>query len=344
MGGGSYSSTHYDSAVKGLHDSGKAFTRSATARSTGDYVTSIADILDPRKLKNGMRESCFAPGASTLMSILIGIDGTGSMSRVPHALQAELSKLITMLVEQGITDHPNVAFMLFDDEDVVQHAAFQMSQFEIEADPLLASLNEMVIPSNGGGNDSESYHLTFYAAANHTRLEGFERDGTKGFLFIIGDENPYVGNKWATRGTSPAIAKELFGDSLQGEVTMLESVKKAAERYHVFLIRPGAASNFSNKRISEEWRKLFIEAGINGQHVLEVQDTDTIVTTIAMTIGKVSGMEDEEMVDVLTAKGAKGVASAASAVKDLVPIAGGAVAVASTNTEVATGKTEGRER
>ena len=164
MGGGSYSSTHYRATVSKLADRGELFSKAATARSTGEF-TKYSEHLDPAKLKNGIRESCFVEGFNDATPIAIGIDATGSMHQVPFHVQAELPKLIDLIVEKEISDHPNVMFLALDDETVTAKAAFQMSQFEIEADKLVEALNDLIIPQGGGGNMGESYHLFFYALA-----------------------------------------------------------------------------------------------------------------------------------------------------------------------------------
>lgn len=215
--------------------------------------------------------------------------------------------------------------MCHDDEHAIPpDAAFQMSQFETDAPKLVEALNEMIIPGCGGGNRGEAYHLSFYAAANHTRLESFERDGTKGFFFMICDEEPFYGaNDPNMYGTRPQVAKEVFGDTLEKEVAMLESVKKTAERYHVFIIRPGHTSHGKNHSISGLWRKLLKDAGVNPENVLEVDETDAIISTIAISIATTLGAEKDEIEEILKQQGAAGLVSALSATKDLVPVSTG---------------------
>lgn len=348
MGGGSYSSTRYRSAVDHLHSSGMAFARSAKAVSSGDIDGNMSELLDPRKLKDGIRESCFCDGFNDATAIAIGIDATGSMQDVPYIIQKELPNLIDLIVEKGLSDHPNVMFTCFDDETVTANAAFQMSQYEIEASKLVEALNNMIIPHAGGGNDGESYHLFFYALANHTKIECFDRDGQKGFAFIICDEQPYFdrGNP-AHKGTTPELAKELFGDSLEKEVPMLDSVKKAAERYHIFVLRPHHTSHGEDKSISRMWQKLLQDAGENPENVLEVKDPKSLVTTMVLSVGRLLGADAGELVSVLRAKGAAGVDDAAAATKDLVPVtSGGAVAVGTASSEIVTSDkaTSGRKR
>lgn len=322
MGGGSYSSVDYRAAKKSLDDSGAAFRTSARASSTGDYTPS--EILDPTKMKNSVRESCFAPGCDSLTPIVVGLDCTGSMGVVPGVVQKQLPDLIDTIVEQGVTEHPNLMFIGFDDEHSVKNACFQMSQFEISSDKVLESLNELIIPMQGGANRSESYHLFFYALANHTKLESFDEYGEKAFAFLICDESPFFNMNYKKEGTRINIAESVFGDIIQSEVSMLDSIKKTAERYEIFIIRPKHTSNGSDKSITKEWQDIMTEAGVSPQHVLEVDDEHSIISTITLCISNLSGLDTDAIVDVLKARGASGVDAAASAVKDLATVSVGA--------------------
>ncbi len=347
MGSGSFSSVDYGAAVSKLRATGATFKRSATAARTGDY-TKIAEILNPRKLKDGIRECCFAPGFQDAIPIIVSIDGTGSMENVPHDIQKGLPDLIGLLTEQSITDHPNVMFLCHDDERALPpDAAFQMSQFETDAPKLLEALNELVIPGQGGGNRGEAYHLAIYAAANHTRSEAFNRDGTKGFFFMICDEEPfYDAEDPKTNGTTPALAKEVFGDKIQAEVSMLDSLKKLVERYHVFIIRPGHTSHGTNKRITRLWQDLLRDAGENPQNVQEIEKTEAIVPTMALTVGAILGADRDELADVLKAKGVKGVDNAMAATTALTVVTNTLVAAGKTSAALATtdGDKKGRRR
>ncbi len=323
MGNTGFSPLDYTRGVDNLRAAGVTFKRSRDAASSGVYA--VADILNPRQMKGGVRECCFAPGFDDALAVFVSIDGTGSMGQVPGQLQTELPKFFELITERGISDRPNVLFACHDDEHALPpDAAFQMSQFETAAAELLQALNELVIPQMGGGNSGEAYHLSFYAAANHTRLEAYERDGTKGFFFMICDEQPfYDAGDPATNGTSPAIAKEVFGDMLQHEVTMLDSVRKTFQRYHVFVIRPGHTSNGKNRSITHMWQELLRQAGENPQHVLEVDETEAIVPTMALTVGQILGENRDELIDVLRGKGTIGLESATRATQALVPVSHG---------------------
>lgn len=303
MGGGSFDPTAYYSTTSSLASSGKTFARAASASRSGDY-TNIAEHLDPAKMKNGMREACFAPGFENATPIIVALDCTGSMAQVPDHIQKHLPELIGLLTEKGVSDHPNVLFMGFDDEHFVPRAAFQMSQFEAGDQELINALNELIIPRMGGGNRGEAYHLAFYAAAYHTRTDEWDQKQKKGFFFIIGDEEPYYDNADPKmHGTKPDIAQQVFDVAGEKEVPMVESVRATAERYHVFVIRPGGTSNFASKEITQAWQNLLSEAGVNPEHVLQIPDVANVIPTIALAIGRINGIPDNEIADVLTTKG-----------------------------------------
>lgn len=347
MGGSNLDRQAYTAGVNRLQSTGKTFARSQQAAQTGIHSAGIAEILDPRLLKDGVRESCFADGFDDVTPIVVSIDGTASMGQVPHHLLEHLPGLIEMITEKQISDHPNVLFMCHDDEHVITDAKFQMSQFEIGADELISALNEMIIPGCGGGNMGEAYHLPIYAAANHTRLESFERDERKGFFFLIGDEEPYYeAGDPMVRGTSPEIAQEVFGDSIEAEVSMLVSLKKLSERYHVFVIRPGHTQNGKDRAITRLWQGLLEAAGLNPEHVLEIEETDDIIPSIAMAIGRLAGVDADDLVDVLQSRGVNP-GKAAAATSALVPAADAVPATTGeASTAVATSDTpaSGRSR
>jgi len=347
MGSSGFSSVDYDAAVRNLRQTGQAFKRSTVAAQTGN-LRNIAEILDPRKLKGGIREACFAQGFNDALPIVVSIDGTGSMEDVPHVIQKDLPSVIDLLTEKGISDHPNLLFMCHDDERAIApDALFQMSQFEAGTKELIKSLNEMIIPNCGGGNRGEAYHLAFYAAANHTRLETFEKNGEKGFFIMICDEEPYYEDGDPAKfGTSPEIAKEVFGDKIEADVPMLESVKKVAERFHIFIIRPGHTAHGRNREITKRWQKLLKAAGENPEHVLEVEETDAIISTMVLAIGRLHGVDKDEIADVLRAKGAGGVDAAVNATSAIVPVTGALAVTAKVSGTLATSENAaaGRKR
>jgi len=275
----------------------------------------LSDHLDPRNRKSDVYEATLAGKCKTLLPIIVSIDGSASMKKIPTYLQKYLHGIFDSLISQGI-DCPNVMIMSHDDEHAVPpDAAFQMSGFLENKVALSRTINDDVFFTGcGGGNKGEAYHLPFYAAANHTN---FKAEG-KGFLFIIGDEEPYYGaGDPAKRGTSPEIALEIFGDVLDNEVPMLQSVKKAAEKYHIFVIRPLHTNNGPTQKITKAWQKLFELAGVDSDNVLEPTDTVAILPAMAYAICLTRGDNVEKLEAVLKEMGVKNLCSARATVANL---------------------------
>jgi hypothetical protein len=276
----------------------------------------IADCLNPRKRKSDIYEASLATDSKTLLPIVVSIDGTLSMRKTILPLQEHLHKIFKTLIAQDV-DSPNVMVMCHDDELAIPpDAAFQMSGFEKNEVDLCRIIHEIDLPGAGGGNKGEAYHLPFYAVANHTHFEAKE----KGFLFIVGDEEPYYNaGDPAKLGTSPEIAKEIFGDVLDHEVPMLESVKKVAEKYHIFVIRPAHTSFGQTQKITKAWQKLLGLAGENPDNVLEVADTIAINPVIAFVICLTRGGDLAKLETILKGQGVKHFCSTRAAVANLMP-------------------------
>lgn len=196
----------------------------------------------------------------------------------------------------------------------------------------------MIIPSRGGHNMTESYDLAFYAAARHTRLECFDKNGEKGFFFLIGDEYPtdeYLSP--STYSIAPQKVADVFGDSIQAPVSMLDIVKEVHAKYHVFVIRPGDTAAGGRKDISTAWADLLGEAGGNPQHVLEVPTMKDIIPAILLSVARIFGSETE-IINVLTTRGddVAGAIAATAGVK-----VENAVAIVSTEVRLPTTEPDG---
>jgi len=276
----------------------------------------ITDCLNPRMRKSNVYEAELASGGKILLPVIVSIDGTMSMRNTPLPLQEHLHKIFKTLISQGV-DSPNVMVMCHDDEHAIPpDAAFQMSGFEKNEVDLCRIIHEIDFPCCGGGNKGEAYHLSFYAVANHTHFESKE----KGFFFIVGDEEPYYNAGDPSKfGTSPEIAKEVFGDVLIHEISMLESVKKVAEKYHIFVIRPAHSTYGQTQKITKAWQKLLELAGENPDNVLEVADTIAINPVIAFAICITRGGDLVKLEAVLKEQGVKHFCSTKAAVVNLMP-------------------------
>ena len=146
-------------------------------------------------------------------------------------------------------------------------------------------------------------------------------------------------------GTSVSIAKEVFGDVIEKEASMVESMTRLLETHHVLIIRPQHTQNGRAKSITKRWQDLLKAAGGNPEHVLEVEATNAIIATIALYIGQfIAAMDQADLVDVLRGNGADGVEAAARATSSIVPFAGAALSVGNTNTELVPSDMDGAPR
>lgn len=270
MGSGSYSSVN----------------RSVRADSLGYNTLSAEEIFTQRGISNemnpyglGIRESRDSAEHPESLAIIIALDETGSMGRIPHDLVKEgLPSIMDKIINAGIA-HPQVLFLGVGDHKS-DNAPIQVGQFE-SSDPLLDHwLTTVYLEGNGGGNGGESYSLAHYVAAFHTSIDCFEKRGQKGILFTIGDEPNHAGY--------PAqVIKNLFGVGEAGSYTSAELIAKAQEKYHVFHI------NLRPEGITQtNWKNLL------GERCLETHDFRKIPEIIANTVLSVVEMNSEELSEI----------------------------------------------
>src|SRR6266851_8471046 len=136
-------------------------------------------------------------------------DVTGSMQNVPRILQANLPKLMGLLIRKSYLEHPQILIGGIGDA-TCDVAPLQIGQFEsgieIEED-----LGKLFLEGGGGGHITESYELAMYFMARHTAVDCYEKRGRRGYLFVIGDEIPYA----RVKRTEVAAC---IGDGLQADI------------------------------------------------------------------------------------------------------------------------------
>jgi len=243
------------------------------------YHTKSADDIFVQNRKGEIHES-MVPSKALLreardseahphsLPIIIGLDETGSMRKIPHELVKDgLPNMVGNLIQKGIPD-PAILFLGIGDHEYDQ-APLQVGQFESGDEELDLWLTRTWLEGRGGGNAGESYFLAWYFAAKHTITDALEKRGEKGFLFTIGDE-PCL-------KTLPKNAiDELMGGSAQANYTDKELLSMAQEKYHVFHVHVMEGSN--GHYSLGYWEKLL------GQHCIQVDDYTKVGEVIADTI------------------------------------------------------------
>ncbi|OHV35667.1 MULTISPECIES: hypothetical protein [Pseudofrankia] len=268
MGSGSWSTNVYDAAASFRRSSGRsAFDYSDRMRHAGRAMKVHAD-LDPRGVT--ARESRDSDEHPTSVAISVLFDVTGSMGSVPRELQSKLPALFGLLLRKGYVEHPQIMFGAIGDA-TCDRVPLQVGQFESD-NRMDAHLGNIILEGGGGGQVKESYELAMYFMARHTAIDCFEKRGRKGYLFIIGDENPY-------KAVDAGQVRDVIGDRLGGRIPTTEILTELQRMYHVFFIIPAGAAHARESAVLDTWRALL------GERVIELDDLGLACETIALTIG-----------------------------------------------------------
>lgn len=267
MGYGDYSSEAHEALIAG---------RAGKSAAEVFSQHGCHPLMNPKGLR--MRESCDSAEHPDTTPIVFALDVTGSMGHIPKMLAREqLPQYMKLLKDCQVSD-PQILFMAVGDATSDQ-APLQVGQFESTAELMDQWLTWSYLEGGGGGGNQESYELVFYAVAQHTAIESFDKRGKKGYLFMTGDELPY-----------PVISRHqvgsIFDEKLDEDLPIEEVIAAAAETYHLFFLIPDLGRR---ERCEARWRELLGDRVI----CLEVaEDTcPAAALIVALTEGKVESLE-----------------------------------------------------
>ena len=185
----------------GSFDTGASAARAAFRSSSGTSAFVHDADIKSGKVRAGVHETldltlkplreCRDNDDNPLaVPIVVLVDETGSMGAIAQYVIDDLHKVMKAVQEGGVVPHPSIMFGAIGDA-YSDRAPLQMGEFE--SDDMLAEkhLSNIYREGNGGGNPGESYELAMWFMANQVTTDHWEKRGSKGFLFIIGDEPPY---------------------------------------------------------------------------------------------------------------------------------------------------------
>lgn len=230
--------------------------------------------MDPKGVTRESRDSENHPESN---AIIVDLDVTGSMRRIPRLVQQRLNQLMGMLLRKNYIAHPQILFAATGDA-TCDRAPLQVGQFESDI-TMEDDLGRLFLEGNGGNGLSESYALAAYFFATHTSIDCFEKRGKKGLCFFIGDEPSW-----------PATRKQIdkiIGDTVQADITPQEAFALLQEKYDVYYLLPKGAAHGGSQEVLEFWRDL-----INPQNVIELENAESICEVITMLIGFREGTID----------------------------------------------------
>lgn len=264
MGSGRFDSdsyASYSSSVK--HRSVDDIYKSKTASAV---LTGAAKHLNPQGV--AIRESRDSTDNPHSTAVIVAIDVTGSMGKLAETIAKHgLGTLFTEVLTRRPVSDPHLMFMAVGDANSDQ-VPLQVSQFEAD-NRIVDQLTDIYIEGNGGGNESESYHLPWYFAALHTSIDCLEKRGKKGYLFTIGDE-----------GVPPRLTRDqiqrFIGDTPERDYSPAELLTLAQRMYHVFhlVVYQGSYGD----RFLAPWKRVL------GERALLLSDHTKLAEVIVSTI------------------------------------------------------------
>lgn len=216
--------------------------RATRASSSGYYTKSADDIFEQnkkRKIHDSMepknakiREARDSAAHPNTVPIILSLDVTGSMGKIPHYLVKDgLPHIMQGIIDDGTPD-PALLFLAVGDS-TCDDVPLQVGQFESGDQELDQWLTRTYLEGGGGGNEGESYLLAWYFAAYHTVTDAWEKRAQKGFLFTVGDEP-------CLDGVSNRELEKIMGEKYETGVmadVLLSDAQKTYDVYHLHILQ-----------------------------------------------------------------------------------------------------------
>jgi hypothetical protein len=249
----------------------------ATARKTvRDYTaTYTKPAMDPKMIK--VRESVASVINPKPTPVIVGLDVSGSMGRVVEAMRRGLGTLFEETIKRKPVSDPHVLAMAIGDMSC-DRSPVQATQFEGDPVTIGTQIEELHLEGGGGANNHESYLGPLYFALQRTSCDAF-KEGRKGYIFTVGDEQPQ-------QILTVAEIERWFGDQAKKDYTAAELIASVERNWHYFhlMVEEGAHMGYDPDRTIKEWRELL------GQRAILLSDhkamAETIISIVEVTEGR----------------------------------------------------------
>ena len=194
--------------------------------------------MDPKKIT--VRESRDSEEHPESFPIIIALDETGSMGRIPELIiKNVLPDIMESILNAGVKD-PQICFM------GMEQAPLQVGQFESSDELMEKWLTKVYLEGRGGGNGHESYSLAWYFADRHISTDAWEKRQQKGVLITIGDES-----------CQKILLKEqlskYLNDDPEEDIVSSGLLERVREKWNVFHIHCNGGSYRASQT---NWEKL----------------------------------------------------------------------------------------
>lgn len=265
---------------------------------SADEIFSDKEDKDMSPVELDIRESRDSDDHPESLAVMVCLDETGSMGRIPETIAREkLGALMSTIIDNGVKD-PQILFAGIGDH-VTDRSPLQVGQFESGPEELDKWLSSIFLEGYGGGQGMESYLLAWLVAGRHTSIDCFEKRGTKGFLFTIGDEKSWD-------NLDPNSLRKILGYKETDTLTDKQLLEEAQRMYNVYHIHINEGSYENDQRVFKYWKDLL------GERFIVLEDHRVICETIATIIAMQHGIDLSDVVGAFDAK-TKGIVSNALA-------------------------------
>jgi hypothetical protein len=238
----------------------------------------IHESMNPKTVK--LRECRDSVSHPNTVPIVLGMDVTGSMGKIPHDLvMTGLPKLMSSVINGGVPDAALLFLAVGDHKS--DRFPIQVGQFESGDAELDMWLTRTYIEGNGGGNGGESYSLVWDFANRFVVTDAWEKRQQKGFIFTFGDE--YIHDVIP----SSFLNSTYSGTTEEASLTTAQILKKMSQKWHFVHIHIEHGSN--SKAVTGSLRAIL------GEHLVVTEDYTKIPEIIAnYVIKNTSGTENSE--------------------------------------------------
>lgn len=256
---------------------------SATSRKTDrDYTATAAKpTMTPTTFVT--RESVKSDANPNPTPVIVGLDVTGSMGRVVEACRKGLGTLFIEILKREPVSDPHVMALGIGDFEFDRYP-IQATQFEADPVTIGKQVEELYLERGGGGNGYEGYLGPLYLASLRTSCDAI-REGRKGFLFTIGDEEP-----------QPVFRKEhikqFFNDDVERDYTAEELIALVQKDWHYYhlMIEEGAHMSSYRDAVVKGWTNLI------GQNAIPASDHTKVPEIIISLLELIAGKDKDAVI------------------------------------------------
>jgi len=191
--------------------------------------------------------------------IVIAMDVTSSRGDDSKILYDKLPMFFGELIMQEYAEDVEMSFAAIGDATDGDKAPIQICDFAAGT-TLDTWLKRLWLEEGGGGSGKESYELTCFYYAFHSKLENAQ----KAFFFVTGDESFY-------EKVSKDQVKQWIGDDLESDYPMEKVFEKLKEKYEVFFLFPQKSMDEKKANIDREiTQRLAREGAKSGDVVISL--------------------------------------------------------------------------